>query len=303
MKSGRSLIIWIPRGGSGKIHKFFISPSLIRLFFFLVLLCVCAVPFLETGLLTFLKRINDLEHKKQVLQAEISSLHYLRRELGRVEEKERMLRNHFGMEDYRILNPIMGGGGKSNLQLSRDDFSQKGVGDRSHESHIVSDMTLPMKLKTLGSNYEILNQLLVKQGEAWGITPSIIPVDLEKPKISSGFGWRKNPFTNRRELHAGIDIIGLKGIKIIAPANGVVIRKGYDQWLGNYLVLQHNDEIKTIYGHLDRISVDRGVIVKRGDLLGFMGNSGLSTSIHLHYAVIVNGRAVDPLQYILDMEG
>lgn len=303
MKSGRSHIIWLPLNGSGKIRRCLISPSFIRIFFLVVLLCICSVPFLETGLLTLSKRITDLEQKKQQLQAEILTLHYIRKTLVRIEEKERMLRNYFGMEKYKSLEQIIGGGGKSNLKLSRINPNRNDTKDKSAEHIISPNMILPMKLRILNSNYEILNQLIAKQGDAWGNTPSIIPVALKNPRISSGFGWRKNPFTNRREFHAGIDILGPKGTRIVAPARGVVITKGYDQWLGNYLVLQHTEEIKTIYGHLHKISVNKGAQVKRGDLVGFMGNTGMSTSRHLHYGVILNDRAVDPMQYILDMRG
>jgi len=303
MKSHRSHVIWIPGNGSEKIRKCFISPSFIRVFSFVVILCICSVPLLETGLLTLTKRIDYLEQKKQELEGEILRLQYVKRELVRIEEKEKRLRDYFGMEGHRSLRQIMGGGGKLNLNLSGVHFNQDNNKDKPDEHIISSAITLPMKLQTLNSNYEALNQLMAKQKEAWESTPSIIPVALKNPKISSGFGWRTNPFTGRRQFHAGIDIIGSKGTKIIAPARGVVITKGYDQWLGNYLVLQHTREIKTIYGHLDNISVNKGDQVKRGDLIGFIGNTGMSTSRHLHYAVIVNNRAVDPIQYILDKRG
>ena len=303
MKSRRSHVIWIPSNGSEKIRKCFISPPFIRLFSFVMILCICSVPFLETGLLTLTKRIDDLEQKKQELEGEILQLQYVRRGLVRIEEKEKMLRDYFGMERHRSLEQIMGGGGKLNLKLSGVNFNQDNNKGKSDEHIISPNITLPMKLKTLNSNYEILTQLMLKKQGSWETTPSIVPVALRNPRISSGFGWRKNPFTDKREFHAGIDIVAPKGTKIIAPACGVVITKGHDQWLGNYLVLQHTEEIKTIYGHLHKISVNKGDQVKRGDLIGFIGNTGMSTSRHLHYAVIVNNRAVDPMQYILDKRG
>lgn len=303
MKSGRSHIIWVPRNGSGKIRTCLISPSFIRVFSLVALVCICSIPFLETVILTLTTRITDLEQKKERLEAEISTLHYIRTSLVGIQEKERMFRDYFGMEDHKSLKQVMGGGGESNLELSRLHFNQDDTGDMSDERIIAPTMTLPIMLQTLNSNYEILNQLIVRQRQSWENTPSIVPVALENPRVSSGFGWRKNPFTNRREFHAGIDILGPKGTRIIAPARGVVVTTDYDQWLGNYLVLQHTEEIKTIYGHFRKISVNKGMQVKRGDLLGFMGNTGISTSRHLHYTVIVKDRAVDPMQYILDMSG
>ena len=86
-------------------------------------------------------------------------------------------------------------------------------------------------------------------------------------------------------------------------ASGWVVRTGYDKWLGNYLVMQHGDRIKTIYGHLKEALAHEGDHVRRGDRIGLVGNTGMSTSHHLHYGVIVNNRAVDPLQYVLDLNG
>jgi len=248
-------------------------------------------------------RITDLEQEKGRLQTEISTLRYVRRSLARIQEKEKMLRDYFGMEDYKSLKQFMGGGGDSNLELSGIHIKRNGIGDNSDERPVVPTVTLPTKLQNLNSNYEILNQLAAKQKDAWEDTPSIVPVDLENPRVSSGFGWRKNPFTRRREFHSGIDILGPKGTRIIAPARGVVITTGYDQRLGNYLVLQHAGEIKTIYGHLHKLSANEGMQVNRRDLLGFMGNTGMSTSRHLHYSVIIDDRAVDPMRYILDISG
>ena len=299
MKPERSYVIWVPRNGSGRIRNFLIGPSFIKILSLLLFFCICAVPVMETGILTLNRRVTDLERKRQQLQAEVQSLQYIKKALACIEKKDRMVRGYFGMERFRSLEQIVGTGGTPDMELSSLDFNHTEIDSKPH----VTRMTVPMKLQVLKSNYEILDQLLAKKEEALDYTPNIIPVDMEEPRISSGFGWRKSPFTKRREFHAGIDIRGPRGTKILAPASGVVINRGYDQWIGNYLVVQHTKEIKTIYGHLSRISVDKGIKVRRGDPLGLMGNTGLSTGSHLHYAVIRNGRAVNPMEYILDMRG
>ena len=303
MKPGRSHLIWVPGNGSGKIRTFFLSPSLVRLFALVVFFCLSSVPFLETGLLALWKKTANLEQEKQDLQAEVVRLQYIKRALARIEEKEKMLRNYMGMEKYGSLEQIIGGGGKANYNLPMLDRIQIDRGNGLQERKASRDMPLPTKLHRLASNYEILNQLVLRQKETWEDTPSILPIGLENPRISSGFGWRKNPFTDKSEFHAGIDIVGPRGTKVISPARATVLNKGYDPRLGNYLVLQHTEGIKTIYGHLLKVTVKEAVDVKRGDLLGLIGNTGLSTSYHLHYSVIVNNRAVDPMQYILDADG
>ncbi len=100
-----------------------------------------------------------------------------------------------------------------------------------------------------------------------------------------------------------MDFIGAKGTKVIAPAKGKAFNTGYDQWLGNYVVLHHPAGFKTIYGHLSQIHAREGAEVRRGDVIGTVGNTGLSTSPHLHYGVIKGERAVDPMQYVLDRKG
>lgn len=303
MKPGRSHLIWVPGNGSGKIRTFFLSPSLVRVFALLVFFCLCSIPFLETGILELSRKTARLEQKKRHLQAEVVRLQYIKRALAHIEEKEKVLRNYVGLEKYGSLEQIIGGGGKANYNLPLFDRNRVGRGNEPRGRKGSHDMSLPTELHRLASNFEILNQLVLKQKETWEDTPSIMPIALENPRISSGFGWRNNPFTDKKEFHAGIDIVGAKGTRVISPAHATVLKKGYDPRLGHYLVLQHTEEIKTIYGHLLKVTVKEASDVKRGDLLGFVGNTGLSTSYHLHYAVIVNNRAVDPTQYILDTDG
>ncbi len=303
MKPDRTYIIWVPQDGLGKTRKFLIGPSFIRILLLMIIICVCAVPFLETGMLTLYRKVTDLEETRDELLTEIESLKYLERELALIEEKDRAFREYFGMEKYQSLDQIIGKGGIPDAGNSREDLYHFALIDKPEPQHVTSGRDLPRRFRILNSNRKILIQLLKEKDKALEYTPSIIPVEMDEPRISSGFGWRRNPFTDRREFHVGIDIIGPEGTGIIAPAAGVVIKKGYDQWLGNFLVLQHGEEIKTIYGHLKDIVVKEGVRVKRGDMIGTMGNSGLSTSNHLHYAVIKNDRAVNPMVYILDVRG
>ena len=298
MKLNRSHIVYVPHNGSGKMRTFEIHPSLVRIFSFIVILCVCAVPFLESGIFSLSARLVDLEQNRRELNSEILTLGYIKKALARIEAKEVRLREHFGIEKFNSLNQIIGGGVELNSAGSEAVYRQSRREADAYHS-IAPNMNLPDKLKLVNLNYEIFSNLLIKQAETWETTPSIVPVQLENSRISSGFGWRKNPFTEKSEFHAGIDIVGPVGTKVVAPAFGVVAAMGYDRWLGNYLVLQHTEEIRTIYGHLRKVSVKEGAQVKRGGQVGIMGNTGMSTSHHLHYAVIVKGRAVDPLQFIL----
>ena len=121
--------------------------------------------------------------------------------------------------------------------------------------------------------------------------------------FSSGFGWRRSPFTGLKEFHNGLDISSRKGTPIVAPASGKVVKRGRDKYLGNYLKIDHGRKVVTMYGHLSDFNVSPGQDVTRGEIIAFMGNSGLSTGHHLHYTLKVNDRCVNPLHYILNAKG
>lgn len=110
--------------------------------------------------------------------------------------------------------------------------------------------------------------------------------------VTSSFGlrWGKN--------HNGMDIAGEIGDPVLATFDGVVRQRFYDTGYGNVIFLQHGNGMETIYGHLNGFNVVSGQSVKKGDLIGFVGNTGQSTGPHLHFELRVNGKAVDPKNYI-----
>ena len=112
MKTGRSQIIWFGQDGTGKVMHLTFDPALFRLLVFLLVLCVGAIPFLESGLLSLAHRVGELEKKKLDLQAEVGELRFLKKTLAAMEKKDRMLRTHFGMEAFDSLSMMaLGGGG------------------------------------------------------------------------------------------------------------------------------------------------------------------------------------------------
>jgi murein DD-endopeptidase MepM/ murein hydrolase activator NlpD len=118
--------------------------------------------------------------------------------------------------------------------------------------------------------------------------------------LTSGFGQRISPFTGRRQFHAGIDIATARGTVVVAPARGRVAFVGQKGPLGNALLIDHGYGIRTQYGHNDKILVKRGDVVERGQKIALVGNTGRSTGPHLHYTVEVNGKAVNPIDFIFD---
>ena len=130
--------------------------------------------------------------------------------------------------------------------------------------------------------------------------PAIQPVsDKDLSRISSGFGYRIDPHYGIRKLHTGTDFAAPRGTPIYATGNGTVIkaekrsRTGY----GKYIIIDHGYNYKTQYAHLNKLAVNFGEKVKRGQLIGYVGSTGKSTSPHLHYEVRVNDEKVNPIDY------
>lgn len=128
-------------------------------------------------------------------------------------------------------------------------------------------------------------------------TPAITPV---KGIFTSGFGYRSDPLTHGRGVHQGVDIAAAPGQPVRASADGVVLQASEIGGLGQAVFIAHGFGVTTRYGHMSRIDVRPGQRVKRGDVVGRVGNTGRSTGYHLHYEVRVDGNPVNPLAYILD---
>ncbi len=150
---------------------------------------------------------------------------------------------------------------------------------------------------------EEFSRLIEKNKRFWRHTPTMIPV--RSRALSDGYGMRTDPFTGKREYHAGIDFRARRGSKIFAPADGLVRISSRKSGFGLLVVLEHGRgfypgrrkpvRYMTRFAHLSKILVKRGQHLKRGDLLGLVGSTGRSTGPHLHYEIIVNGRRKNPL--------
>jgi len=142
-----------------------------------------------------------------------------------------------------------------------------------------------------------LSEAAEQRSTRWASTPSIWPV---KGWVTSGFGPRISPFTEKPAWHDGLDIGAAPNTPVRAPAQGRITSTGYDPKLGNMVRVDHGYGVETLYGHLAKAVVKEGQRVERGDVIALVGSSGLSTGPHLHYMVKVNGQALDPRKYILE---
>lgn len=244
-------------------------------------------------------RSEAVQHRQQASVLS-SSLEDLRKQLSTMREVNIRIRMMLGLDPPKVPPSPLGLGGKEESSV----VTQPGGLGGERETLVSVAAQLQQKLTWLKDEAVIQEQYLrelksiVGERKAqWASTPSIWPV---RGWVSSGFGRRVSPFTGRDTMHGGVDITAPLRTPVIAPAAGTVTFAGTEAGLGNTVSILHGYGMRTIYGHMDKLKVKTGQNVKRGDQLGWVGNTGLSTGPHLHYEIEVSGAAVDPLKYIID---
>jgi hypothetical protein len=243
---------------------------------------------------------QTLQQEIAALQDELSHTQQLERKLENVRREERIVRSFLGIENGAAdvdLDERLGMGG-----TEADDYDMQSFDPMTELEALVDKRPLHVQVLCLRDDLEELNSILARMTETLKSRPTIMPVKDDEIWITSGFGWRKSPFTGMRQLHRGLDISGRKGAPIIATAEGVVGKVGYDRFLGNYVRITHDERFETLYAHLLKAVVKKGEDVQRGQIIGFMGTSGMSTGYHVHYEVVDNSVKVNPYHFILNRE-
>lgn len=151
--------------------------------------------------------------------------------------------------------------------------------------------------KKIEETLRFVENVITKQKVRLASTPSIWPT---KGYLTNSFGPRIHPFTGKRSFHYGQDIATQSGNRVVAPADGVVLVAEYRDYYGKMIIIDHNFGYTTRYGHLAAFNVKEGDRVKRGQVIGFVGSTGRSTGPHLHYEVRFMGKAVNPMNFIID---
>ncbi|HAV07677.1 MAG TPA: peptidase M23 [Rhodobacteraceae bacterium] len=188
-----------------------------------------------------------------------------------------------GMDTDRVLSQVRRGYGGQGGPLTPITFSTKGLAPSLDET----------RANRLLGQMDQLNLYRIAAQKA----PFAIPVKAGF-RFTSGFGYRRDPKTGGRRMHAGVDFAGPVGTPLYATADGVVVHAGWSSGYGRLVKIQHEFGIETRYAHLSRLSVNVGQRVSRGQRIGDMGASGRVTGPHLHYEVRVGGNPVNPMIYI-----
>ncbi len=223
-------------------------------------------------------------------------LETLAQEVTRLRTFDHQIRRLAGMEGVQSLM-AMGGG---TLELGK----ALAAGEQAEYEQLVERLyqdlqRLEREVALRSESLEAVTTYLTQQKNRLAATPSIWPTQ-DEGYVSSSFGHRASPFTGRRQMHTGIDIAAPRGTSILAAADGVVTFSGRMAGYGRVIVVTHGFGFKTFYGHNQKNKVRKGERVKRGQVIGTVGNSGYSTGSHLHYEVLVKDRTINPLKYIVD---
>jgi murein DD-endopeptidase MepM/ murein hydrolase activator NlpD len=215
------------------------------------------------------------ERLREVNASFETSLGAIRQQLSQYEERTRQLAIVAGLEGISGSGETGLGGGELALDgiSARTDF--------------------------LSGRLDTVESALVERRDQLSATPSIIPV---RGILTSGFGVRRDPIRGHLANHLAVDIAASPGKAVQSTADGLITEAGrVAGGLGIAVYVSHGYGLVTRYGHLQRVAVKAGQRVRRGDIVGYVGNTGRSTGYHLHYEVIADGKPVDPLAYILDL--
>ena len=222
---------------------------------------------------------KNLEVSAKKLSSKINELENVSERLTRVIESDTVYRR------FAKLNVDSAGG-------SRQDYSTSELVNGNLRSHVdfMRDRTTELE-----SRFKLLEQVSEKRSVILSHTPYMWPL---RGPIGSPFGGRLDPFTGDAETHVGLDIIGLYGAAVRAPADGQVIFANRKSDYGNLIILDHGNGLTTRYGHLSHFNVHSNQWVHKGDIIGSVGISGRTTAPHLHYEVRQNDRPVNPKNYL-----
>jgi len=248
--------------------------------------------------ITTLEQVNRVQQQK--IQELMCQVEEFDRNLEKLEKLEDKLRVLAGVGDPGTAAGGLGQGGpeedageEADVQakgaVSADMVSLDGLGNRVQELQRCVDA----HFEQLGT----LERRLAEQQDLFAATPNIFPCS---GWISSGFGWRINPFTRKREFHRAIDIASSWGNEVKAAACGVVRYAGWQDGYGLVVKVDDGYGYETVYGHLSKILVKKGDQVNKGQVIGRIGSTGRSTGPHLHFEVWRNGESMNPLNLMVE---
>jgi len=270
---------------------------------YLLAFCVLLTIFFFCDYIQVRKKSFELAQLRYETEEQRTKIHFysskiedLEKQLARLKVFDKKIRIIANLEKGQETTSFVGMGGPS-----PSDVREKLRAERDEAGLVRQMRTDVERLKSEAMSREEslseLEKLLQNKREMLTHTPSIWPVH---GWVTSGFGFRTDPFTGLAQMHEGLDISNREGSPVIASADGIVSATGKDFTYGNVVVISHGFGIISRYNHLSKILVGAGRKVKRGDIIAEVGTTGRSTGPHLHYEIRVNGIPINPRRYIFD---
>ena len=246
--------------------------------------------------LTELRRESKIRKvQAEKIAGQVKNLESDMARLGRFEKKLRVITSLGDSLQNSEKNWGVGGSyGLSSYSLTTSlAHESKALANRL--SNNLGHLTTQAKIKAI--SLQELDHFFKNQKSLLQSTPSIWPT---RGWVTSGFGYRKSPFTGLREKHEGWDIGARNGSAVRSTADGIITSAGRERGYGKLIEIDHGYGVVTRYGHNSKNLVKVGAKVKRGQIVALVGNTGRSTGPHLLYEVLVNGVPVNPKNYILE---
>lgn len=237
-------------------------------------------------------RVENAQQKSQ-LEALTEEAAVVRERLRRLEELDREIRDLVERETSVIRKQ-----GTTDLSRAREAnrLSYAEVSRGGASRHLTGFSFLAEEARQREVSLTQVKQAVVEMVEFLRAKPALLPVN---GNLTSRFGWRRSPITGGKERHQGLDIAAPYGAVIKAPGAGKVVFAGYRAGFGKTVILDHGYGIRTMYGHCQKLLVNAGQEVQRGQSIATVGSSGRSTGPHLHFEISVNGKPVDPETFII----
>lgn len=239
---------------------------------------------------------NEIQAQRKQIQRYANEINGLKSKIIQFNNFENKIRIIADIKEPGEQGGVIGIGGPAPEDLDVNLSLAKSHRNLIREMHEQVNQLSQVSMRQIGGFESVLKHLN-DQKSLLASTPAISPAI---GWITSRFGFRKSPFTGRKEFHKGLDISSRMKTPVMSTADGVVVFCDSKGFLGKMIIIDHGHGMVSRYAHLHTFLKKKGDRVKRGDIIGQIGNSGRSTGPHLHYDVRLNGISVNPEKYILN---